>query len=600
MYNHLSKKQKEILNYNQGSVVVKACPGSGKTYTVAARISKLLNENEFKRKGVAAISFTNVACSEIEEKLKEDFDIYVPLRHPHFIGTIDSFITNYIFLPFGHLIMKCSKRPVLVGEPHSNWSHKLFATDYSQYFDKTSFNINDELIRLAPHQAFHFIWNYYTQAGKLNGNIKNIINSKWNLFSKGYANQSDANYISLKVLEKYPLIASNIANLFEYFIIDEAQDTNEIQMRILEILKDSGAHNIMLIGDRDQSIFEWNDAKPELFDKKFNEWESILLYENRRSSQAICDFTKNLSSFDKLEAVNEEVADFDLAPQIRGYALPKQATKKDPTIISQEESKSSFENILSEFLKLCSENDIEINKENVAVLYRGKSSSKYLGLDLDISSYENIPWIDKQYHVRNIILGKHLIDNQDFFKGYRLLEKGYFEALFRKANPDFYCTDDFIKTQIELNGFMKHRDTVFNFINKLSETNGKTFNQWIDDSNGKIKDIGIVLNINKENGDVLIDEYYASNLNSDSMHPFYYGTVHSVKGKTFEAVLLLLGKRAIRNYVNIINAPDFNALPDNCKEELRIVYVGITRPRKILVMAVPDSDVKVWKEKMID
>jgi hypothetical protein len=233
-------------------------------------------------------------------------------------------------------------------------------------------------------------------------------------------------------------------------------------------------------------------------------------------------------------------------------------TDNDKGLIAPKHFVNEEQNI--EFLQLCRENDIEINKENVAVLYRGKSSSKYLGLNLDISSYENIPWIDKQYHVRNIILGKHLIDNQDFFKGYRLLEKGYFEALFRKTNPNFYCTDDFIKTQIERNGFMKHRDNVFNFINKLSETNGKTFNQWIDESNKKIKDIEIALNINSENGDVLIDDFYASNLNSDSMHPFYYGTVHSVKGKTFEAVLLLLGKRAIRNYVNIINAPELNDL----------------------------------------
>ncbi|MWW23559.1 UvrD-helicase domain-containing protein [Algibacter lectus] len=598
MYKHLSEKQKKILDYKQGTVVVKACPGSGKTYSVSARISKLLNENEFKRKGIAAISFTNIACSEIEEKLKDDFGIYVPLKHPHFIGTIDSFINSYIFLPFGHLIMKCSIRPILVGEPHSNWSHKSYERDYSQFFDKTSFGLDNKLIRLAPPQAFFFPWNYYNKQGNVNGNIQNIIDSKRKYFAQGYANQSDANYIALKILEKYPLIATNVANLFEYFIIDEAQDTNEIQMRILDILKKSGTNNIMLIGDRDQSIFEWNDAKPELFDEKFDEWESILLDENRRSSQAICDFTKNLSSFDKSEAVNEEVADYDLAPQIIGYKLPKKKNKKDPTIISQEESKSSFENILSGFLKLCRENDIEINKKNVAVLYRGKSSSKYLGLNLDISTYENIPWIDKQYHVRNIILGKHLIDTQDFFKGYRLLEKGYFEALYRKTNRNFYCTDDFIKTQIELNGFMKHRDTIFNFINKLSETNDKTFNQWIVESNKKIEDIGIVMNINVENGDVLIDDYYASNLNSDSIHPFYYGTVHSVKGKTFEAVLLLLGKRAIRNYVNIINAPDFNALPDNCKEELRIVYVGITRPRKILNMAVPDSDVEVWTNKM--
>jgi superfamily I DNA/RNA helicase len=599
MYNHLSENQKKILNYNNGTIVVKACPGSGKTYSVAARISKLLNQNEFKRKGIAAISFTNVACGEIEQKLNTDFNIYVPLKHPHFIGTIDSFINTYIFLPFGHLIMGCSMRPTLVGEPHSNWSRKLYDHDYDQYFDKTTFDKEDNLIMIAPYQAFHFRWSYYTKGGKINGNIKNIIDSKWKLFRRGFANQSDANYLALKVLEKYPLIAKNVSSLFQYFIIDEAQDTNEVQMSILEILNTSGANNIMLIGDRDQSIFEWNDAKPELFDKKYDEWDKILLNENRRSSQNICDFTNNLSSFDDTESVNKDVVDFKHVPEIQSYVMPKKATQKDPLIVTFDESKQSFSKILNKFIEECNSNQIEINKENVAVLYRGRSSSRYLGLNVDISSYENIPWIQKEYHVRNIILGKHFIDNGDFIRGYRLLEKGYFESLLRKTNPSFYCTDEFIKVETDKNGFMNHRRGVFNFINKLTETSDSTFNQWISDSNNNLKDLGITLNINAENGDILIDEYYASNLNLDNLHPFYYGTVHSVKGKTFEAVLLLLGKKANRpNYATILNSDDYDALPENYKEEMRIVYVGLTRPKKILMMAVPDSDLEVWNNKM--
>ncbi|MFO8067361.1 MAG: UvrD-helicase domain-containing protein [Bacteroidales bacterium] len=81
MYRNLSKKQKDILNYGKGEVVVKACPGSGKTYSVAARISRILHNKIFSRKGIAALSFTNVACNEIESKLAEDFNIQVPFAN---------------------------------------------------------------------------------------------------------------------------------------------------------------------------------------------------------------------------------------------------------------------------------------------------------------------------------------------------------------------------------------------------------------------------------------------------------------------------------------------------------------------------------------
>jgi DNA helicase II / ATP-dependent DNA helicase PcrA len=62
MYSKLSEGQRKILDYNQGTVVVKACPGSGKTYSLAARISRLLREPDLGKKGLAIISFTNIAC----------------------------------------------------------------------------------------------------------------------------------------------------------------------------------------------------------------------------------------------------------------------------------------------------------------------------------------------------------------------------------------------------------------------------------------------------------------------------------------------------------------------------------------------------------
>lgn len=597
MYNHLSDNQKKILNYDNGCVVVKACPGSGKTYSVAARVSKLLTEKEFKHKGIAALSFTNVACDEIADKLRNDFSIQNKIGYPHFLGTLDSLLNQYVFMPYGHLYMKCKQRPELVGEPYSTWSINRFERDSHQYFDKTTFDINDNLIMIAPNQAFHFIWNYYNKSGEINGNILNIIKSKMTLFAIGYANQSDANYISLKILQQYPLIAQNFANQFEYFIIDEAQDTNDIQMLIIDILNSYGANNIMLIGDRDQSIFEWNNARPELFDYKYNQWDKIELNENRRSSKNICKFIVNLSSFDLINAVTESIADYYYKPAVIGYKEKKKKRKSQDWLISPEESKASFDKIMTLFCATCEENDIKINKQNVAILYRGQSKSEFLGVHRDKLEFLESPWIPNNFHVKDIVKGKHLYENGSFKEGYRLLEKGIIEAIKKPKDKNFYCTNSFVQSLIDSDGIKQHRDNIFGLIELMPTTKQRTLNEWINESNQIFSKYKIQFQVEKNNGNIPIDELFGNNMNHGDVHPFYFGTVHSAKGKTFEAVLLLLGKKAGMNYVNMLFR-DFNTLDPAYQEELRIVYVGITRPRKVLMLAVPEEDVNEWKNKL--
>lgn len=598
MFQHLSEKQKEILNFNTGAVVVKACPGSGKTYSVAARITKLINEKNFSNKGIAALSFTNVACSEISEKLKNDFNLKYSLAYPHLICTLDSFINNYIFLPFGHLYMKSNKRPQLVGEPYSLWNYKRPFNNYDQYFDKTTFDKEEFLIKIAPYQAFNFIWNYYNKDGTLNGHIRNIIDSKFYFFKKGFANQSDANFISLKVIEKYPLIIKNIANKFEYIIIDEAQDTDEIQMRIIELIKENGCENIMLIGDRDQAIFEWNLAKPELFDLKYDEWDKIELNENRRSSQKICNFIKNLSSFDIATSINKEVKNYDFTPEILGYKRKQKERNSEAWLVSPEECLQSVDKIMLHYCVTCEQHGIKINKENVAVLYRGFSQSELLRLKRDTFEFDKSPWLSDNLHVKNIIRGKHLYDNGKFKEGYRLLEKGILESIFKPSNNNFYCNDEFIENQIfNKGGLIKYRKFIFNIVSHLPDTKDIYLNDWITKANKNLYDVNINLRINIENGYIKIDELFGSNLKHDNF-PFYHGTVHSVKGRTFEAVLILLGKKAGMNYVNMINKK-ISDIKSEYQEELRIVYVAMSRPRKILMVAVPEEDINIWKEKFL-
>ena len=73
------------------------------------------------------------------------------------------------------------------------------------------------------------------------------------------------------------------------------------------------------------------------------------------------------------------------------------------------------------------------------------------------------------------------------------------------------------------------------------------------------------------------------------------GTVHSAKGKTLDAVLLVLKKRAGRgkDYTNLFNCDILQ------NEELRVLYVAVTRARKLLILAVPDESVESWRCKFL-
>jgi hypothetical protein len=597
MFDHLSTKQCIILDIDDGCFVVKACPGSGKTYSVAARISRLLSKEQFSGAGVAALSFTNVACDEITQNLKDDFGYPYRLEYPNFIGTLDSFFNHFVFLPYGHLIMGCAKRPQLVGKPHARWTKAkgskryryaggrliCFDADPDYYFDSVSFNLSGRLIPIVSEREFHFSFKNYL---KVNGEpfkvIQDLVDSKWKNFKLGFANQSDANYIALLVLLKYPLIAKNLALKFRYLIVDEAQDTNEVQMRLIELLNEHGAGNIMLIGDRDQSIFEWNHADPSLFDKKFAEWPGIELDENRRSSQLICDFSKPLSSFSRFFAKSNEVANWDFKPRVTGY------DRLAPGVTT-----ASFDKVMQTFIGCCEENGIKVSKENVAVIFRGRDAMRYLGIPKEKDLTDNHPWENLHYFVRELVHGKYLQEQGDFKGGYKMLEYGFLEGIGNNKFPGFHLSQETIHNSIDQLGFRKHREYLFDLISLLPSTAGLSLNQWVDTVNVALKNAGktLTLKVKRPKSNLLISEIFGREIHTHDF-PFTTGTIHSVKGRTFEALLLLIGKKSgsKSNYTTMLT----NGCKEGEHEELRNIYVGITRPRKVLFLAVPTEDLAKW------
>jgi len=579
----LSFAQKRIVVCKSPQIIVKACPGSGKTLSVAARLARLLQSNNLGRhQGIAVLSFTNTACEEIKKKLKDEFGMSEEIGYPHFIGTIDSFINNFIFLPYGHLEMGCSTRPEIVGTEFNKWYEYdnsktkyrfdkfkkepvLAARDSRYYFDKVSLDIKGKLLRMSRYQDFLFVKDDWDNQNKKNGEIKKCISDlkemKHVIFKEGKANQADANYIAYKIIKERPTIGKNLVERFPIIIIDEAQDSTDIQMSIIDLLIKCGLKNIMLIGDPDQAIFEWNTANPELFKQKWDnkkDWHQLELKENFRSSTNICEL---LNSF-------------------YGNTIISKADDKDcletPNIIVHDESVGRIRDIQKQFYEKCSE--LGISNDEMAIVYRGKSfGEEYFDIEEENGYNKELPWVNKNYYVRDIAHGKYLTEIGDFKAGIKLLEKGYLKMLLDKTT----ISSKEIQAYKDEKGYRVFRNELFGFIEKLGAIKDSSLKNWQEAT----KNNGVVLPIVASRSDVKVEKlfYYDDTINKDK----YINTIHSVKGMSLDAILVFLRKKAgSTNYRTIL-------MTDN--EEKRVVYVAFSRPRKLLWIVVPNDDIDCWR-----
>jgi superfamily I DNA/RNA helicase len=561
----LSDIQKTIVFDKEGKFVVRACPGSGKTYSVAARLARLIGEWDKRSQGIAAISFTNAAWQEIKHQLETHFGIATAISYPHFLGTIDSFINQSIFLPFGHLALGCKKRPELVGEPYSPWYGKNW---YESHFCNVWIDIDGKK-DIKDKTSIR-------NDSNRDKSIQKIIEAKEYILKAGYSSQHDADYFAMKLLEQYPQIATALVYRYPALIIDEAQDTSDIQMRIIDLLIKNGLDQVMLVGDPDQAIFEWNEANPQLFLQKYEDWrgESIKLNENRRSSQKICDITCKLSSLGETSrAITEEVKDYTFSPIVVTY------------------DSDNINATIEYFISLCQEHEIETNREKLAVIYRSKDIFKLI---TGIEPMSQEPWANGDYHTKDFAKGKYLLDGGEIKKGFQVIERAYIKMMYGNT----VCTPLDIEKRINDVGFTMHRREVYRVFSLLPKTTC-CIGDWVSHANSGFASNGIScsLLINNSMGNVTFDQIFRGENEKLQCREYRLGTVHSVKGETFEAVLLFLKQKGIGKYYKTL-IREGASISDN--EELRIVYVGLTRPRKLLVLAVPDDENKqAWESKLL-
>jgi len=571
-----TEKQKPIIEEKWGRFVVRACPGSGKTYTVAARLAHLLKKWDKTHAGIAVLSFTNVAWQEIGQYLTQDFDIPA-IHYPHFLGTIDSFLNTYLFLPFGHTVMNCEGRPTLSGPPYDN----IEPTETWLPWERGECNKNQCRLNAISYDVKGKLTSFDKRSHFKNCTINHERCQAMKLIfnRSGYATQLDANFFSMRLLQKYPFLAEALATRFPCIIVDEAQDSSAIQMKIIDLLAEAGLKEIMLVGDPDQAIFEWRTAEPSNFIAKYDEWKenSVELDNNWRSTRSICTFASTLSVL-KMEPANEELPDPGPEPRIVPYGS------------------DDFEALVHAFKQECEETDCDPTKSAILCRSRGfihKITSVGQAKDWGKPS----PWRKEAPLTRDLVFAAYARDSGEWLYGFRIVEK----ALAKLQTGKNRVTIDDIRELHRNLGFSAWRTRVLQVLQLLPDTLRTPLGQWVDEARSKLQAVGVAEQLIQIKAIGKNKEYYRTLSIADlvgglgtalTTDGLVCDTVHAFKGKTLDAVLFVVGKQGGSHpYKNVLK----DSLEEN--EELRIIYVAITRARKLLWIAVPEEDRALWCEK---
>jgi DNA helicase-2/ATP-dependent DNA helicase PcrA len=394
------------------------------------------------------------------------------------------------------------------------------------------------------------------------------------LLKKGCIFQSEVSGLSYQLLRDHPQIVRAVATRFPIIILDEAQDTSIEQMAILDLINNAGTESMFLVGDPDQSIYEWRSATPECFLEKIRDksWRTLPLTKNFRSSQLICNATQVFAY--TLEGKSPSIA----------VGLCATHHQKPILLLFDGNVNDLKRKLIDKFLTFCERNAISTEANNIAIVTRGKIYD-----DTDISDL----WKSKEVEI-------FAQAACEWFKGkrkraYELCES----ALFSLTVKELRDINVSIESDIEkLMSYESWRYIVLDVLTKLPSVD-QALEIWVS----QMKNVLVSIIAEKGfsiYGDRRIDDVIKIKSRDQSVPHFktiplqhYFevknqsgytvSSVHGVKGETYDALMLLVESRTGKTLTpTFLNEEDLN------QELMRVAYVAMTRPRKLLVVAMPN------------
>lgn len=278
-----------------GGAFVHACPGSGKTRTILARLARIAATLP-PRRGVAVLSFTNSAVDEFRERCQAAGLEWL-LKHPSFMGTLDAFVRSFVVLP--SCAATSPKRPIIMDSWDTLGIEIRLSGQFAFRGDPVSLDLFDpETNIIDPEKIGHAGLKNHVRQHQVRYQ-QAAAHRRRGLLQAGYMSAGDARVQTLGLIRD-PVSGGALGRAltarFHEVMVDEGQDCNPLDLQILSWLRTHGVH-VTFVCDPDQAIYEFRNGNPagvQEFKETYPVESHRGLTGNFRSSPAICQLAATL------------------------------------------------------------------------------------------------------------------------------------------------------------------------------------------------------------------------------------------------------------------------------------------------------------------
>ncbi len=297
----LNPKQLEAVETSSKYVRIIAGAGSGKTRVLTYRIAYLIGERRVNPSKILAIAFTNKVANEMKQRASKLVSEILGSSPFLSISTFHSFCARFLReehkafgYPASFTIFDEDDQKQLIGNIASEFGYKKkdpFVKNATLFINKNKTKgIYPEDISLSKNSLedekkyVQFYLTYETMKAACNA-----------------LDFDDLLLYTIKILENRKDIRAKWASRYEHILVDEFQDTNDVQFHLMRLLTASET-SVYVVGDPDQTIYTWRGANQSIilnFDRTYAGAETIVLNENYRSTKTILSAANKLITNNK-------------------------------------------------------------------------------------------------------------------------------------------------------------------------------------------------------------------------------------------------------------------------------------------------------------
>ena len=602
---NMNENQLKAILKTQGAVMVIAGAGSGKTRVLTNRIAYLIAEKNVLESNILAITFTNKAAKEMKER------IYSLVGETSKYIWINTFHSMCVRILRQHIdLLGYNKNFTILDTSEQKTIIKNIVKELN--LSEDSYQPNN-ILKIISNSKNSMISVNEMKAKARFGFMKNVAEI-YEYYQKYLKKNSvlDFDDLILKTIvlfEKHPEVLAIYQNKFEYIHVDEYQDTNVIQYKLIKML--SEVHkNICVVGDDDQSIYSWRGACSDNiinFEKDYEDVEVIFLDQNYRSNSTI------------LDAANAVIKN---KTDRKDNALWSENKGGDKiTVYSAANDKDETDDIAKKILDLKAQ---DIDYKDIAILYRANYLSRSMEnscmpFGIPYKLIGSLKFLQRQ-EIRDLLAYMNVIVNRnDEFSLRRIInvpKRGIGASSMAKIDnyAEQYGLSLFEALKnIDMIGVSKKIITNIHLLTQLIEKYSQTEQYSIEDlivgiykdsgyesmlkesadayAESRIENISELVSSAKQfssMNDNLIDFISEMSLTSDADDEneddsVVLSTVHAAKGLEYRVVFIMGLEENL--FPSIRDAESSEDERNKMEEERRLAYVAITRAKEKLFMS---------------